>query len=223
MSGNLVALLHLCDSLFPIGSFAHSDGLEAATVTGEIQTVRDLRSWMEVTLTETLRRIEGPAVARAWDAASHLEPELLARIDDEVYALRPSSTGRESTRAMGTRLLKTWQQIRPQESAVIARLERPHLTLPVAFGVVAAASDIGSPEAVEGFVYTRLASTISAAMRLMPLGQRDGHELLAEMLARVPALAEAIAADNSPLGAFTPILDVTVMSQQYVESRLFKS
>ncbi|HEX7792928.1 MAG TPA: urease accessory UreF family protein [Vicinamibacterales bacterium] len=223
MSGNLVALLHLCDSLFPIGSFAHSDGLEAATATGEIQTVRDLRSWMEVTLTETLRRIEGPAVARAWDAATHLEPALLARIDDEVYALRPSSTARESTRAMGTRLLKTWQQIRPHESAAITRLERPHLTLPVAFGVVAAASDIGSPAAIEGFIYTRLASTISAAMRLMPLGQRDGHELLAGTLARVPALAEAIATDDSPLGGFTPMLDVTVMSQQYVESRLFKS
>lgn len=223
MSGNLVALLHLCDSLFPIGSFAHSDGLEAATASGEIQTMRDLRSWMEVALTETLRRIEGPAVARAWDAASHLESARLLTIDDEVYALRPSSTGRESTRAMGTRLLKTWQQIHPHQSAAITRLERTHLTLPVAFGVVAAASDIGSPAAVEGFIYTRLASTISAAMRLMPLGQREGHELLAEMLERVPALADAVLADDSPLGAFTPILDVTVMTQQYVESRLFKS
>src|SRR6185503_8361644 len=27
----LLALLHLCDSLFPLGGFAHSDGLEAAT------------------------------------------------------------------------------------------------------------------------------------------------------------------------------------------------
>ena len=60
-------------------------------------------------------------------------------------------------------------------------------------------------------------------MRLMPLGQRDGHELLAETLARVPALAESIAADDSALGAFAPILDITMMSQQYVESRLFKS
>src|SRR5262245_37132942 len=170
MTGNLVALLHLCDSLFPIGSFAHSDGLEAATATGEIRTARDLRSWMDVTLTETLRRIEGPAVARAWGAASRFEPALLATIDEEVYALRPSSTARESTRAMGTRLLKTWQQIRPHESAAITRLDRPRLTLPVAFGVVAAASQIGSAAAIEGFIYTRLASTISAAMRLMPLG-----------------------------------------------------
>jgi urease accessory protein len=223
MTGNLVALLHLCDSLFPIGSFAHSDGLEAATAAGEIRTTRDLRTWIDVALAETLRRVEGPAVARGWAAASDFEPELLAKIDDEVYALRPSSTGRESTRAMGTRLLKTWQQIRPEASMTIVRLERPHLTLPVAFGVVTAASGIALRAAVEGFIYARLAATISAAMRLIALGQREGHALLAEVLARVPALAEAIAGDAGPLGAFTPILDVTVMSQQYVQSRLFKS
>jgi urease accessory protein len=223
MTGNLVALLHVCDSLFPIGSFAHSDGLEAATASGEIQTAVDLRAWMDATLTETLRCVEGPAVARAWNAAHCSAPDVLATIDDEVYALRPSSTGRESTRAMGTRLLKTWQQIRPEASATITRLERSHLTLPVAFGVVAAASDIASRSAIEGFIFTRLAATISAAMRLMPLGQRDAHALLAEMLAPVPTIAEAIATDDGPLGAFTPILDVTTMSQQYVQSRLFKS
>src|SRR5262245_61799935 len=108
MTDHLVVLLHLCDSLFPIGSFAHSDGLEAATSRGDIQTPHDLRAWMEVTLTETLRRIEGPTVARAWHAVKHEQFAALTALDDEVYALRPTSAGRESTRAMGSRLLKTW-------------------------------------------------------------------------------------------------------------------
>lgn len=223
MTENLVVLLHLCDSLFPIGSFAHSDGLEAATTNGAIRTALDLRGWMDVALTETLRRVEGPAVARAWEAAKQFDADVIAAIDDEVYALRPSSTGRESTRAMGTRLLKTWQQIRPEASTMILRLERSQLTLPVAFAVVAAAAGLPCRPTIEGFIYTRLAAIISAAMRLMPLGQRDGHALLAEMLASVPSLAEAIAISSNPLEAFTPILDVTVMSQQYVQSRLFKS
>jgi urease accessory protein len=86
MTDNLVALLHLCDSLFPIGSFAHSDGLEAATSRGEIATPRDLGAWMDVTLTELLRRVEGPAVARAWDAVRHERFDALASVDDEVRA-----------------------------------------------------------------------------------------------------------------------------------------
>jgi urease accessory protein len=223
MTGNLTVLLHLCDSLFPIGSFAHSDGLEAATSRGEIQTAADLRCWVDVMLREGLRHVEGPSVARAWLAVTRGEFDVVAAIDGEVYALRPTSTGRESMRAMGNRLLKTWLQIRPAQSTTLAGLDGQQLTLPVAFGVVAAASEIPVHAAVEGFMYTRLASIISAAMRLMPLGQREGHTLLADALTRIPKLAEQIVSDDSPIGAFTPVLDVAVMSQQYLESRLFKS
>jgi urease accessory protein len=223
MSDQLVVLLHLCDSLFPLGSFAHSDGLEAATSRGEIQTPRDLCGWIDVTLTEGLRRVDGPALARAWAAVTHGQFDALADLDDEVFALRPTSTGREATRAMGSRLLKTWQQIRPDESVGVVLLQRPRMTLPVAFGVVSAASDIPARSALEGFMYTRLAAIVSGAMRLMPLGQGDAHALLSEALTRVPALADDVLNDDRPFGAFTPVLDVTVMSQQYVESRLFKS
>jgi urease accessory protein len=124
---------------------------------------------------------------------------------------------------MGSRLLKTWQQIRPGDSVPLIFPERTPLTLPVAFGAVAAASGIPVRATLEGFMYTRLAASVSTAMRLMPLGQLEGHTLLAEVLERVPALAADVLEDHGPLGAFTPILDVMVMSQQYVESRLFKS
>jgi urease accessory protein len=223
MTDYLVVLLHLCDSLFPIGSFAHSDGLEAATSGSDIRSAADLRGWMDVTLAEMLRRVEGPAVARAWNFVNDGRFDAVAALDNEVYALRPTSTGRESTRAMGSRLLKTWQQIRPGDSVGLAFPEHTPLTLPVAFGAVAAAAGIPVRAALEGFMYTRLAAIVSAAMRLMPLGQLEGHTLLAEALARVPALAADVLDDDGPLGAFTPILDVMVMSQQYVESRLFKS
>ena len=38
----LLALLHLCDSLFPIGGFGYSDGLEAATTAGLLQSVSQM-------------------------------------------------------------------------------------------------------------------------------------------------------------------------------------
>jgi len=40
----VLQLLHLCDSLFPLGAFAHSDGLETATVAG---AVRDAEATVE--------------------------------------------------------------------------------------------------------------------------------------------------------------------------------
>jgi urease accessory protein len=223
MTGQLVVLLHLCDSLFPIGSFAHSDGLEAATTEGRIESAEDLRAWMDATLSETLRWLEGPAVARAWQAFTNDEYEAIAALDDELHAFRPSSSGREATRAMGGRLVRTWQQIRPSNAVERLLSERTTFTLPVAFGVVSAASSIPARAAVEGFMYTRLAAMVSTAMRLMPIGQQKGHTLLAHALCEVPALAGAVLADAAPLRSFTPMLDTMAMTQQYGQSRLFRS
>ena len=46
----LMPLLQLCDSLFPLGSFAHSDGLESAVQGGGISNGDDLAAWMAVCL-----------------------------------------------------------------------------------------------------------------------------------------------------------------------------
>jgi urease accessory protein len=223
MTGDLVVLLHLCDSLFPLGSFAHSDGLEAASSRGDVQDGPALRGWMDSLLHATLRHSEGPVVARSWQHMGLGDAAALANLDAEASALRPSSTGREASRAMGARLLKTWSGLRPTPALLAMTQRLPSLSLPSAFGVVCAAADLGQHEAVSGFLYTRLASTVSAAMRLMPLGQHEAHSQLAACLGEVPALTAAIVADRAPLTAFAPAFDIASMRQQYGHSRLFRS
>jgi urease accessory protein len=223
----LVVLLHLCDSLFPLGAFAHSDGLEAATAAGQVATSSDLREWMLTTRDESLARGEGPAVRVGWDAFSTGALEEVVRVDAELHAMRPSRSLRQASRAMGTRLLKTWGQIRP--GADLEQFIRHGggsapcgVTLPVAFGVVCAASGVPLRSALEGFFYTRLAASISGAMRLIPIGQHEAHALLAEILEGIPAAVDMTLACDGPC-AFAPALDLAAMSQQYVYSRLFRS
>jgi urease accessory protein len=91
---------------------------------------------------------------------------------------------------------------------------------------VCASAGIGVRAAVEGYMYTRLSATVSAAMRLMAIGQRDAHALLAETLSRVPAATDAV--ESCPLtfealGGFAPALDLSAMSQPHLRSRLFLS
>src|SRR5262245_52252921 len=158
----LLALLHLCDSLFPTGSFAHSDGLETATASGAISTPAELREWMDACLDENLGRLEAPAVWLAMDAcgrdaenapaamparnallsvagkastsgggAPRESENVLRALDAEVTALRPSSTAREASRAIGARLLKSWRES-------YGGTVWPSFSLPVAFGIVCA-------------------------------------------------------------------------------------
>jgi urease accessory protein len=219
-------LLHVCDSLFPVGAFAYSDGLESATSTGVISSAEDLRAWIDVVLDETIGRAEGPVVWRAWQAVRDRDRDALVRLDEEVTALKPAASARQSSRAMGLRLITTWRTLHPDPRLehLLAHVKNP--ALPIAFAAACASSGVEQRESVEAFAYTRLAATISAAMRLMPIGQTDAHTLLARTLARVPRIVDAIAERDGVGGepeSFTPAMDIAVMSQQYLHSRLFRS
>jgi urease accessory protein len=269
-------LLHLCDSLFPIGAFAYSDGLEAATAApsqlpgsplavatqlpgngeaiprqfpdnaqttprqfpgnsqgtprqwagnggagnGERMQAGGLREWIEVVLDESIGRFEGPAVWQAWTAVADRDWPALASLDEELTALRPASASRTASRAMGHRLLTTWSALHPDNR--LARVPAP-CSLPIAFAAACACSGVGQRETVDAYAYTRLAATVSAAMRLLPLGQTGAHALLARALEDVPHVVDGIAARGGRIESFAPALDIAAMTQQYLHSRLFRS
>ena len=233
----MLPLLHLCDSLFPIGGFAYSDGLEAATtvrltpdttpVKAGISDISALRDWMDACLDETVGRLEGPAVWQAWTAFRHEDWHALMELDEELDALRPASSVRRSSRAMGLRLLTTWRTLHPDPrlatAEALARAGRLGPALPIAFAGACAVSGIERRHAVEAFAYTRLAATVSAAMRLMPIGQTDAHLLLARTLDRLPTVADGIIERDGRLESFSPALDIAAMTQQYLHARLFRS
>lgn len=220
-------LLHLCDSLFPIGGFAYSDGLETAASAGSIADAAGLRSWLEATLDETIGRLEGPGVWRAWRAFQQEDFDALTRLDEELTALRPSSSARRSSRAMGLRLLTTWHTLHPdprlERTAGLARSGAVGPVLPVAFAGACVCSGVSRRASVEAFAYTRLAATASAAMRLLKIGQTDAHLLLSRALERVPAAVDRVARRDGDPESFTPQMDIATMTQQYLHSRLFRS
>jgi urease accessory protein len=223
----LLGLLHLCDSLFPIGGFGYSDGLEAAAAAGQLTSADDLEAWLNVTLDETVRRTDGPALARSWTAWLAEDWRAIVEIDADAIAIRPASATRLSNRAMGLRLLKSWHALYPDarlaQGLALATGRHMAPSLPVAFAGACATSGVCRRDTVEAFAYTRLAAAASAAMRLAAIGQSDAHARLAAVLARVPsAVSDAISPD-AVIESFAPALDIAAMSHRYVESRLFRS
>jgi urease accessory protein len=222
----LLALLHLCDSLFPIGGFGYSDGLEAATAGGLVATPADLQAWLDVCLDEVVGRMDGPAALRAWSAFDRQDWQALCELDDEITAMRPASATRRSNRAMGLRLVTTWSALYPDQRLEhlldLARRQRLGPALPIAFGCACASAGVGMRDTGAAFAYTRLASTTSAALRLMQIGQTNAHARLGKTLERVPVVVEAMTTRTRP-ESFAPAMDISAMTQQYLHSRLFRS
>ena len=128
---------------------------------------------------------------------------------------------------MGLRLLKTWPGLHPdvrlEQMLALVPARRLGPTLPVAFAAVGCCGRNAQRDLLAGYAYARLAATISAAMRLIPIGQTEAHRLLAVALARVPSSIDAVLARPARPESFAPALDIAQMSQQYLHARLFRS
>jgi urease accessory protein len=221
-------LLHVCDSLFPIGSYGYSDGLEAATAQRLLSTADGLRGWLDAVLAESLARTDGPGFVAAFDAIRIRDLDAMMAVDRELTALRAASAMRAGSRLMGLRLLKTWHALHPDATiqnalAVAASGNGFGPTLPVAFALICAAAGVSAKDGLAALAYTRLASAVSAAMRLMPLGQTDAHTLLARMLDRVPEMVDDVLARRAAPEVFSPAMDIAQMQHPHLHSRLFRS
>ncbi|HWL14765.1 MAG TPA: urease accessory UreF family protein, partial [Opitutus sp.] len=75
-----------------------------------------------------------------------------------------------------------------------------------------------------GIAYSSVAAIVSAAMKLLRLGQNASQSLLTETLAEIPALIAT--AENVPfdeIGWFNPWLDIAAARHETAPARMFIS
>lgn len=224
----ILGLLQAGDSFYPTGSYAHSFGIEGLVLEGVIRDRDSLREFILLAALPALARCDLPLTAHAWRA--------LAGPDwDEVGALCVLSSALRAPREV--RLAS--ENIGRQRAELLARLHANPLA--VEFCRRAAAADWpgsapvaaalegrvhGAPlsAVLAGVCYATLASVLSAAMKLLRLGQNGAQSLLAESLARAPAaIAQAAAVARADLGWFNPWLDIAAARHERADARLFLS
>ena len=85
---------------------------------------------------------------------------------------------------------------------------------------------LGAPltAVLSGITYATIASLLSAAMKVLRLGQNASQSLLTEALGEAPAIiaaAEAVPFDE--IGWFNPWLDIAAARHEIAEARMFIS
>jgi urease accessory protein len=206
-------LLHMADSSFPTGAYAHSSGLETLAPSG----VDELEHVLALRLTETLGRFELVFVLHAYAG-------LLVELDEQLHAMFFPREAREASSLIGTSLLRNACDV-----LVDARLS-DFLTLglyrhlPIAFGAVAAACTAPPELAARTYAFQHLRSLVSAAQRLGHLGQRDAQRVLHRLKPAVrQAATTATSLTPDTAGAFSPAWDIAAMRHEHERVRMFAS
>jgi len=221
---HFIRSLQVTDSFFPVGAFAYSDGLETAASAGRVRDAVSLGGWMKHFLENVFVPCEGLALAKCMVALKESDFDTLRCIDEDLTAIRPSAAVRAASTAVGKRLLALYSSMADGENAQWKAVTLPHSNAAVAYALVYFHCGIDERDGVLAFGYNRLTGIVSAALRLISIGQREGQNLLTKNLNDLPAAVDRILEmKDEPLRSFNPLLDIEQMNHQYVYSRLFRS
>ena len=218
MSTALQRLLTWLSPAFPVGSFAWSQGLETAIGDGRIRVAAELKDWIAGSLAHGGLRTDAIILAHAF--REHTDAKCLQDLADVALALTVASERYLETTLTGDAFAIA---ARAWPSDVFARLPQP-CPYSVAVGAIGAAQGIGLHDLLLGYITTAVHSQISVAVRLVPLGQTAGLQVMAGLEAAVAALADAAAmASLNDLGGIAYAADIAQMRHETIGTRVFRS
>lgn len=196
---------------YPVGAFAYSHGLETAIAEGAVDSAATLERWLQDLLRHGGGWSDAVLLAAAWRDPQDGEPEEMAR------ALAPSRERLLETEAQGTAFATTTTAAWPGAEIAPA----PY---PVALGRAARLHGVGLPEVLSLSLQAFAANLVSAAVRLVPLGQTEGQAVLARLLPVIGEVAEAAAGSTlDDAGSAAIASDIAAMRHETLPVRLFRS
>jgi urease accessory protein len=210
----LLRLLTWLSPAFPTGGFAYSHGLEWAVEAGDVRDEEGLREWAEDVLTHGAGWSDAILLRHAWRAPGAAS---LSAIADLAAASAPSRERQQETLDQGEAFLRAaavWGEL-----PVVGRI-----AYPVAVGVVAARHGIAEDAACAGYLHAFTANLISAAVRLVPLGQSAGLRVLASLEGCLLGIAAATrGAELDEIGGACFRDSIASMRHETQYTRLFRT
>ncbi len=192
----------------PVGAFSYSQGLEAATADGLVHDIETLKLWLCCNLQYGSIKNDSIFIVSAYRAKSSSELEYLS---DLCVAFCISSSREKEVLSMG----RAFSRLNSFEQ---------DFSYPVALGIACKKCKVCMEDLIKLFLHASVQNQISAAQRLMALGQSDAFRLLTDLFEVIDQTAEnAYKSDLNNLTSTAFISDIQSMRQEQLSTRLFAS
>ena len=226
-----LALLRLQSWLspaFPTGAYSYSHGLEWAVEAGYIKDRESLVDWLEADLRHGSGRNEVIFFSEAWRCTTQENRARLVEIAELAAAFRSTSEfaleSSQQASACSTTLRHVWpNHLLDWLSETLAGIHVQH-AIAVVLGIRSASQGVPLALALPAFLQSYTANLVTAAVRLIPLGQTDGQLAIAALEdAVLAACAHATNSTIDDLGSAAFMVDLASMAHETQYTRLFRS
>ncbi len=225
---HLLSLLQLTDPTLPIGGFSHSSGLETYVQAGIVNCVDTARSFIIQMLSQNLKYTDAALVSLAYDAAKENDLVQLLQLDDECTAVKLPREMRQASQKLGLRLLKIFSAV--HSSALVEgysdalKSKEASGNYCIVFGLYAFVLGIPKQDALFGFYYNAAVGMVTNSVKLIPLGQQDGQQILFSLQPIITKLVEeTMQPDKDLIGLCCTGFDIRSMQHEQLYSRLYMS
>jgi urease accessory protein len=139
-----------------------------------------------------------------------------------LHALRETSELLAEERNMGEALAKLLIDLGHARAEPWRR--HPARSFSILFALAAVEWGIDADDAVTGYLWSLCEGQVSAAVRLVPLGQTDGQRMVGRLCEQIPDwVAAAKTSDEDDVGGFLPGLSMVSALHEQQYARLFRS
>ena len=195
---------------FPIGAFAYSHGLEWAIDKGHVSNGRKLQNWITDLLEYGSLRTDAIFISLI------LRGHDTRKMNELSMALCPAGERLLETKLQGSAFAKVIEDVWQQDIG--------ELSLPIAVALAAKNQSIEQDLILPAYLQAFCSNLISAAIRLIPIGQTEGQRIMFELYPTISDLVQtASKSEIDDLNSACFFSDVSAMEHEYLQPRIFKT
>lgn len=220
---SFLAILQLTSPALPVGAYSYSEGLETLFEQSANTNQQNLQDWLESQLRYGAIRIEAAVMLRAYKSAKMGDLAALAHWNLWLSAARETAELRQSSWQMGRSLMQLLGKLQPEIIPLVNAVGNPS-NYAIAFGIAAAHWQINIQAALLGYLHSWASNLITAGVKLIPLGQTAGQQLLFDLQPLLStAVVEILALEDDELACCSWGLSLASMQHETQYTRLFRS
>ncbi len=221
----LYELMSWMSPSYPVGAYTYSHAIEYAVEAGMVRNRQDLIEWVSDIVAYGAGRTDTILLVEAYRALQSKNFDQLIEVAEIAYANRPTRELELETTAQGRAFIKITEDAFPSLmlDELKSRWQGP-IVYPIAVAAAAAGRDIPLEFVLTGYLHGFVSNLVSAAVRLVPLGQTDGQRAIAK-LEEVSAMQvqQALFSTLDDMGTATLMVDWCSAKHETQYTRLFRS